>query len=402
MSAKRTGRLGKWLCKALGSYAAFIALGMLLSRIPAEQIGLHEPMFTNLRMCFMLFGPIYLTLIAKILLAFIASARGQVRDVAEDGRGILFTLTALLLLVNLSQAQTVSDLASGHVQGKGLRTLQNSRNVSPRGKRFLNVFLPVCTYLLILELLTLLVSILCFAPLSRAASNAWIVSIAVTALCLLCIPLILSLVTGFQGDRARHAKKLAREKQDALRSEHLVLESDPVRRKEFLHAARRLLLLPLFCLLFCGVGLRLTRDVPLTSAIQFGRNLWMFLSAASLFSCFLLLLYWANCSGTSLVQRIVLSHDQFCYSGYSGSMDERVSFSFTLTQLISWRVGRRWIRICGQFQKTTQDVHGTSHKLLPRKTLYLPRTFSHEQEQALLQFLQRQEQAASQGDHSPR
>ncbi|WP_204652569.1 hypothetical protein, partial [Gemmiger formicilis] len=40
------------------------------------------------------------------------------------------------------------------------------------------------------------------------------------------------------------------------------------------------------------------------------------------------LMYWANCSGTSLVQRVYLSENRLCYTGYSGSMDERVEFLF--------------------------------------------------------------------------
>ena len=49
-------------------------------------------------------------------------------------------------------------------------------------------------------------------------------------------------------------------------------------------------------------------------------------------------MYWMNCSGTSLVQRVYLAQNQLYYAGYSGSMDERVEFTFTLLQLESYRV----------------------------------------------------------------
>ena len=134
----------------------------------------------------MLFGPIYLTLIVKILLAF---------------------LTVI------------------------------------KGKGFLNVFLPVVFSLLILELLTLFVCIVTFAPLPRAASNAFICAIALTALLLLMVPLVLSLVSGYQGDKAGYAKKRAGEKQKAVRWDVMVLESDPVRRKRYLRLPKILALL---------------------------------------------------------------------------------------------------------------------------------------------------------------
>ena len=57
MAEKRTVRFGKWLLKVVISYAVFIGIGWLLGRIPAEKIGLSEDMFFDLRMFFMLFGP---------------------------------------------------------------------------------------------------------------------------------------------------------------------------------------------------------------------------------------------------------------------------------------------------------------------------------------------------------
>ena len=81
----------------------------------------------------------------------------------------------------------------------------------------------------------------------------------------------------------------------------------------------------------------------------------MALMAAAVFSFIPLLMYWANCSGTSLVQRIYLTQDQLYYTGYSGSMEERVEFTFTLGRLEDYHVGKRSVRIRGQFTKKTKD-----------------------------------------------
>ena len=381
-------RFGKWLLKAIVSYAVFIAAGLLLSFVPAGRLGLSEEMFLNLRMFFMLFGPVYLTLFAKIILTFIAAAKRREPDVSERSRGILFAVTALLLFANLSNAQTVSDLASGTIQGKGLRNLERSKRYSLKGKRFLNVFLPVGFYLLILELLTLLVCIVTFAPLPRAASNAFIFTIALTALLFLLPPLILSFISGYQGDKAEHEDKRAQEKRKAVQSDILVLETDPVRRKRYLRLPKILALLvcPGVCLI-SGFVLALTKNSQNFFAVQLLRIPFLSLMAAAAFSFIPLLMYWTNCSGTSLVQRVYLAQNQLYYTGYSGSMEEQVEFTFLLLQLESCRVGKRAIRIRGQFTKRTKDSYGTRQKGPFTKTLWLPRTFPVEQEQVLLQFL---------------
>ena len=391
MREKRNIRFGKWILKVAASYAAFIAVGQLLSLIPAGWFGLSEEMFFNLRMFFMLFGPIYLTLIAKIILTLLAAIKGQAKDVADKNRGVLFAVTALLLFANLSNAETLSDFTSGYIQGKGLQNLKKSKRYSMKGKGFLNVFLPVGFYLLILELLTLLVCIVTFAPLSRAASNAFICSIALTALLLLMIPLILSLVSGYQGDKAEHEEKRAREKQNADRSDIIVLESDPARRKRYLRLPKILALL--VCPGICtasGFVLALTKDSQYLLSIQLLRTPFFALMAAAGFSFIPLLMYWMNCSGTSLVQRVYLAKDRLYYSGYSGSMEERVEFTFTLLQLESCRVGKRAIYIRGKFTKKTKDGYGTHQKGPFTKTLWLPRTFPVEQEQVLLEFLHKE------------
>lgn len=234
MQEERNVGFGKWLLKITEFYAVFIIIGMPLSLVPAGWLGLSEEMFFNLRMFFMLLGPVYLTLIVKIMLTLLAAVKGRTKDVARETRGVLFIVTTLLLFANLSSAGTISDLTAGHIQGKGLRVLEKSRRYSLKGKRFLNVFLPVCFYLLMLELLTLLICIVIFAPLSQPASYGFIFSIALTGLLLLLVPLILSLISGYQGDRKAHAEKRAREKQKAAQSDTLVLETDPTRRKRYL------------------------------------------------------------------------------------------------------------------------------------------------------------------------
>ena len=176
--------------------------------------------------------------------------------------------------------------------------------------------------------------------------------------------------------------------QTALQSDCLVLESDPIRRKQYLQFPKRLFLsvCPV-CLLISIFVLYLTKDSQWLLAIRLLRQLALFLSSVSLFSCIPLLIYWANCAGTSLVQRLYLSQDRLCYTGYNGSLEERVEFTFTLKHLTSYRIGKRAIRIQGQFTKTTKDVYGFYRKGPFSKTLWIPRTFPLEQEQALLQFL---------------
>ena len=79
------------------SYAVFIGIGWLLGRIPAERIGLSEDMFFDLRMFFMLFGPIYLSLIVKIVLTILAAIKHKENDTAEQNRGVLLAVTAILM-----------------------------------------------------------------------------------------------------------------------------------------------------------------------------------------------------------------------------------------------------------------------------------------------------------------
>ena len=356
--------------------------------IPAEKIGLSEDMFFDLRMFFMLFGPIYLTLIVKIVLTILAVIKHKEKDTAEQNRGVLLAFTAILMLANLSNAQTMADLSSGLIESKGLKSLNRSKRYNLKGKRFLNIFLPIAFYMLILEILTLLVCIVTFAPLSNAASNAFIFTIALTALLLLLIPLILTFISGFKGDKAEHEIKRDKERQAAVVSGNLVLETDPIRRKQYLRLPKLLVLLvcPVVLLLSFFV-LFLTKNYHDYFVILLLRQLFMALAGTAFLSVIPLLLYWANCSGTSLVQRVYLSENRLCYTGYSGSMDQRVEFAFVLLRLEGYSLGRRSIRIRGTFTRKTKDAYGTHQKSAFSKTLRIPRTFSVEQERILLDFL---------------
>lgn len=376
MQKKRIVRFGKWLVKVAASYAAFIVIGMLLSLVPAGRLGLPEEQFFNFRMFFMLLGPIYLTLIVKIILTIIAAAKRRSKDVSEKAHGALFIVTGFLLLANLLGADTISDFADGYIHGKGMRVLEESKRYSLKGKRFLNVFVPVCFYLLMLELLTLIVCIVVFAPLSQPASYGFIFAIALTGMLLLIVPLILLLISGYQGDRHAHEKKRAQKKQEAELSGAVVLETDPALRKRYLVLPKVLALL--VCpgtFIVCLAILAATKDAQALTAVRLLRQPVLAVMAAAMLSFVPLLMYWMNCSGTSLVQRIYIAQGQLHYTGYSGSMEERTEFDFTLLQLESCHVGKRSLRLRGQF-----DNKAT-------KTLYIPRTFPPEQEQILMEFL---------------
>ena len=127
MKGRGGRRFGKWFCKVMLSYAVFIMIGLLFSSVPAARLGLTEAMFLNLRIFFMVFGPIYLTLLIKIILTIVKAVRdpGQDNGTAEKGRNVLFFVTALLLCLNLSEGKTISDFTTGYTQSKGLGVLEN-------------------------------------------------------------------------------------------------------------------------------------------------------------------------------------------------------------------------------------------------------------------------------------
>ena len=321
----------------------------------------------------------------------LAAIKHKEKDTAEQNRGVLLAVTAILMLANLSNAQTAADLSSGLIESKGLKSLNRSKRYNLKGKRFLNVFLPIAFYMLILEILTLLVCIVTFAPLSNAASNAFIFTIVLTALLLLLIPLILTFISGFKGDKAEHEEKAGQwNGRPPSASGNLVLETDPIRRKQYLRLPKLLVLAVCpgaFLLSF--LVLYFTKNHQDQLAVLMLRQPFMALAAASIFAVIPLLLYWANCSGTSLVQRVYLSENRLYYTGYSGSMDERVEFAFVLLRLENYSVGKRSIRIQGTFTRKTKDAYGAHQKNAFSKTLWIPRTFPVKQEQILLDFLRK-------------
>ncbi len=389
MQGRRGRRLGKWLLKLAVVYGIFIVAGLLLGLVPARQLGLTEETFFHIRMLLMLLGPLYLALLAKIILTIREACRGKDTGAAERGRGAAFATTALLLFLNLSSAETAADWAAGQVQGRGLRSLEKSSRYSLKGKRFLNAFFPIGFSLLLLELLTLLVCIVSFAPLSGIVSNIFILLIVLTGLALLMVPLILSFLSGYCGEKVAHQEQLAQEKGRAIQQGTLVLETDPARRKQYLRFPKRLfwLLCP-GCLLVGFFALYVTKESAAEPLVAGLRLLFQGVSGVGMISGIPLLCYWANCSGTSKVQRIYLKEGQLLYTGYSGSMEERVEFAFSLTRLEAWQANKRTLCICGQFIKTTKDSEGSKTTRSLRKTLWIPRTFPPEQEGELLAFLQ--------------
>ncbi len=121
------------------------------------------------------------------------------------------------------------------------------------------------------------------------------------------------------GDKAEHREKRTEEKQKAVLLDMLVLETDLARRKRYLRLPKILALLvcPSVCIV-SGFVLYLTKNSQNLFTVQLLRLPFMALMAAAVFFFILLLMYWTNCSGTSLVQRIYLTQDQLYYTGYSG------------------------------------------------------------------------------------
>ena len=176
---KQAPRFAKWLAKAAAAYLFFFLTGLLMGLVPAGSLGLSGPAFFSLRMCWMLLGPVYATLAARLILAFLPAAQKPGPGAAEKGTKLVLAIAALLLLADLSGADTLPDLAGSSVQARGLHNLaQSSRRHPQKGGRFLAVFLTAGLCLLGLELLTLLVCIIVFAPLGQTASRAFLLCIA--------------------------------------------------------------------------------------------------------------------------------------------------------------------------------------------------------------------------------
>ena len=61
---------------------------------PLKELAFPRICFFDLRMFFMLFGPIYLSLIVKIVLTILAAIKHKENDTAEQNRGVLLAVTA--------------------------------------------------------------------------------------------------------------------------------------------------------------------------------------------------------------------------------------------------------------------------------------------------------------------
>ena len=255
------------------------------------------------------------------------------------------------------------------------------------------MFLTAGLCLLGLELLTLLVCIIVFAPLGQTASRAFLLCIALTALALVLTALAAAFLSGFQGDRAAHARQLAQRKQVAAAGGALCAGKRPRAAQTVLRFPKALCLVGCPALLLAGFAVLYVTKGQQGLAVHLLRQGAQALSAAG-FLGFAAGLYWANCSGTSLVQRIYLSDGALRYAGYSG-MEERVEFSYLLFSwnAFGWAGARCTYRAA--FAKTTQDAW------LPAKgpagpRAWVPRTFPQAQEQALLHFLAQQAPQAQQ------
>ena len=263
----------------------------------------------------------------------------------------------------------------------------------------------VCSWLIPLQLIGLLICIVVFEPLSEIVSSCFIFSITLTVLMRILIPFIACFGTKYKEDGALNSKRLAQERDRAEDFGTVVLESDPARRRQYLKFPRRLFLLGcpgLLALAF--LGLYLTKPQMHDGNIQLLRQMLLAVGAMGMLSFLPLLIYWANCAGTSLVQRIYLpSQGGLHYTGYSGSMEQREEFSFTLMTLASFSVSKRSLRMRGWFYKETRDIHGSRAKEV-YKSLWIPRTFSEDREQELIKALEamgdRPAAIASSGRHS--
>lgn len=375
-------RFKNWLIKVIIYYIVFIVIGYFMSLLPQSS----QPIYYNRRMFFMVLGPLYLMLIIQIIKTF----RKQDEHTVEKGSHLLLTAISFLFMGRLLDFQKPYDLVEANLVNKGFRHMSHSEVRSLKIRHFLNIFMPVCFYFLILEILTLFSCIVTFAPLSDSISNGFIFAITLTLLMLIILPLILLFISKYHTDQSLHKKKLVQDKEMAIDSDYLVIESDPVCRQQFLRLPKVLFLF--VCpaiLLFSFIVLFLTKNHLYSGIIVVLRTIFLALALFSLLAFLPLLIYWLNCSGTSKVQRIYIHENQFIYAGYSGSMEERSEFSFILTHLDSLIIKRRALWIKGTFIKKTCDAYDTHQKKLAHKRLWIPRTFSLKQEKTLISFLKK-------------
>ena len=85
---KQAPRFAKWLAKAAAAYLFFFLTGLLMGLVPAGSLGLSGPAFFSLRMCWMLLGPVYATLAARLILAFLAAAQKPGPGAAEKAQSL--------------------------------------------------------------------------------------------------------------------------------------------------------------------------------------------------------------------------------------------------------------------------------------------------------------------------
>ena len=317
----------------------FYCISFLISQLPLYPVTLSLQSRMSLQIFTFLLGPIYLILISHLLIA--------------------------ILPVPLRTALNFLDL------------------IGPRKHR--GLVTGGC--LLGLEIMTLLVCIIVLAPLPAIISQVFILTITGTCLVIVLSALIQAFQSAYHQDKDDFQKKQDLRKKAALASHQLVLETDPKRRQAYLRLPKYLTLL--FCpaiFMICTLILYMTRDEKSLPAIQWLRLPVTYLAGLALFALLPLSMYWLNCQGTSLVQRIYIDHDQLYYYGYSGSMEERRESTYQLVSLQSFRVYQRAIHIRGSFRIQTQDRYGLDITI-KKKALWIPRTFPVEQEESLLQFL---------------
>ena len=103
-------------------------------------------------------------------------------------------------------------------------------------------------------------------------------------------------------------------------------------------------------------------------------------------SLIILGLYYADCSGTSLVQKLYLYPDKLVYSGYSGQGYQQIRYLSVIDSIDSYHVGKWKIRLNG---KLTFTYTGKWEHTKVKTHLNIMRTLDNEKELlALLDRLQ--------------
>ncbi len=204
--------------------------------------------------------------------------------------------------------------------------------------------------MLILEILTLLVCIVTFAPLSNAASNAFIFTIALTALLLLLIPLILTFISGFKGDKAEHEIKRDKERQAAV-----VRQPGP--RKPIPFAANSICVLAKLLVLAICPGsfllsflvLYFTKNHQDQLAVLLLRQLFMALAGTAFLSVIPLFAVLGGTAQGHLWFSVCISRKPALLYRLQRQYGSAGGICFVLLRLEGYSLGRRSIRIRGTF-----------------------------------------------------